>query len=95
MVCCPFTFQSRLGKWVVNQQSGKEAQDMFPVNLMGLQNLLQLAQQLLHTEDHSQLEKPSKDKDSSVIIGFYTVCKSWCLNKNKASVDIMCSFISF
>lgn len=57
MVCCPFTFQSRLGQWVVNQQSGKEAQDMFPVHLMGFQNLLQLAQQLLHTEDHSQLEK--------------------------------------
>lgn len=50
-----FTFQSGLSKGVVNQQSGKEAQDMFPVNLVGFQNLLQLTEQLLHTEDHSQL----------------------------------------
>lgn len=86
MVYCPFTFQSLLGKWVVNQQSGKEAQDMFPVNLMGFQNLLQLAQQLLHTEDHSQLEKSHYWVLYSVQI---------LVTHQKQSVDIMRSFIHF
>lgn len=37
---------------------------------MGFQNLLQLAQQLLHTEDHSQLEK-AKTKILQSLLGFY------------------------
>lgn len=49
---------------VVNQQSGEEAQDVFPVNLVGFQNLLQVTQQLLHAEDHSQLlQEDSNDID--------------------------------
>lgn len=40
---------------IVNQQGGEEAQDVFPVHLVGFQNMLQVTQQLLHTEDHSQL----------------------------------------
>lgn len=44
---------------------------MFPVNLMGFQNLLQLAQQLLHTEDHSQLGKnPAETKILQSLLGF-------------------------
>lgn len=55
--CSQFTSQAGLGTGVVNQQSGEEAQDVFPVNLVGFQNLLQVTQQLLHTEDHSQLSQ--------------------------------------
>lgn len=61
VVLFAFTFQSGLGQWVVHQQSGKEAQDVFPVHLVGFQNLLHLTQQLLHTEDHSQLFQQKKN----------------------------------
>lgn len=78
---------------------------MFPVNLMGFQNLLQLAQQLLHTEDNSQLEKIRENSNTDlVIIGFYTFYEFWCFTvlKNRiffflmsASVVIMCNLIRF
>lgn len=50
-----FTAEAGLGRLVVNQQSGDKDQDVFPVDLVRFQNLLQVMQQLLHTEDHSQL----------------------------------------
>lgn len=49
------TSQAGLSMRVVNQQSGEEAQDVFPVDLVGFQNALQVTQQLLHAEDHGQL----------------------------------------
>lgn len=56
-----FTSEAGLGTGVVNQQSGQEAQHVFPVDLVGFQNLLQVTQQQLHTEEHSQLlQKRSK-----------------------------------
>ena len=64
-----FTFKAGLGTGVVNQQSGEEAQDVFPVDLMGFQNLLQVTQQLLYTEDHSQLfQKHSNNTDESLLV---------------------------
>lgn len=50
-----FTSEAGLGTGVVNQQSGQEAQHVLPVDLVGFQNLLQVAQQQLHAEEHSQL----------------------------------------
>lgn len=57
LCCFWFTSQFWLGMWVVNQQSGQEAQNMFPVDFMGFQNLLQVTQQLLLAEDQSQLSQ--------------------------------------
>lgn len=50
-----FTAEAGLGQLVVNQQGGDKDQDVFPVDLVRFQNLLQVMQQLLHTEDRSQL----------------------------------------
>lgn len=62
-----FTSEAGLSTGVVNQQSGQEAQDVFPVHLVGFQNLLQVTQQQLHTEDHSQLlHKHSNNTDESL-----------------------------
>lgn len=36
---------------------------MFPVNLVSFQNLLQLRQQLLYTEDHSQLLEAKQQQE--------------------------------
>lgn len=53
-----------LSLWVVNQQSREEAEDVFPIHLVGLQDLLQVTQQLLYTEDHCQLlRKHANDTD--------------------------------
>lgn len=53
-----------LSLWVVNQQSREEAEDVFPIHLVGLQDLLQVTQQLLYIEDHCQLSsKHANDTD--------------------------------
>lgn len=62
------TFQAALSLRVVNQQSGEEAQDVFPVHLVGLQDLLQVSQQQLHAEDHRQLVQKEKDTGGSVLL---------------------------
>lgn len=61
------TFQAALSLRVVNQQSGEEAQDMFPVHLVGLQDLLQVSQQQVHAEDHRQLAQ-REDTGGSVLL---------------------------
>lgn len=65
-----FTSEAGLGTGVVNQQSGQEAQHVFPVDLVGFQNLLQVTQQQLHTEEHSQLKKKQRHTDESLFRSF-------------------------
>lgn len=76
------TFQAALSLRVVNQQSGEEVQDVFPVHLVGLQDLLQVSQQQLHAEDHRQLaQEHNKDTGGSVL--FRKNCKKTLIGLNR------------
>lgn len=63
-----FTSEAGLSTGVVNQKSGQEAQDMFPVDLVGFQNLLQVTQQQLRTEDQSQLLQNHSNKTEKSLL---------------------------
>lgn len=63
---------------VVHQQGREEAQDMFPVDFMGFQNLLQVTQQLLHAEDHSQLLEEQNSTEQLLNSPCWPlICKLW------------------
>ena len=44
-----------MGIRVEDQQCGQEAEDVLPVHFVSLQHLLQMMEQVLHTEDYGQL----------------------------------------
>lgn len=93
-----FTFEAGLSTGVVNQQSGEEAQDVFPVDFVGFQNLLQVTQQLLHAEDHSQLfQKHSNNADEPLLVHLKQTPSSRhvkVLNPHPVSHYKMCPFAS-
>lgn len=51
------TFEQLLSLSLTDYQRGNTGQDMLPVHFMSLQDLLQLADQLLCTECHEHLEE--------------------------------------
>ena len=61
---------------------------MFPVNLVGFQNLLQVTQQLLHSEDHSQLEH--KHRNNIDKLQLFVAAKNIMTDKSVLSV-LCCS----
>lgn len=54
---CPPTLEELLSLSLAHHQRGHTGQNVLPVHLVGLQDLLQLADGLLHTECHQQLEE--------------------------------------
>lgn len=54
---CPPTLEELLSLSLAHHQCGHTGQDVLPVHLVCLQDLLQLADGFLHTECHQQLEE--------------------------------------
>lgn len=53
----PLTFKELLSLGLTDHQRGNTGQDVLPVHFVSLQDLLQLADRLLGTERHEQLEE--------------------------------------
>lgn len=62
------TSEAGLSAGVVNQQRGQEAQDVFPVDLVCFQDLLQVMKELLRAEGHGHLRHNMRGADKKTNI---------------------------